>query len=146
MLVILLSNCRKYDDCRAFSLKSGETVLSRGIWRIEKYEVNGVDSTDFILNNPNYADLEFKPDGTNSGNGTFSSGNISGGYKITDIAHFHMSCLDSSNLTNNVLYVRDSLHPIIEFYITCLKKKHLSIKSDYYARSEERRVGKECRL
>ena len=132
-LVVLLSNCRKYDECKVFSLRSDTKLLTRGIWRIEKYEVNGIDSTDYILNNPNYADLHFDDDGTKSGNGYYSAGTFEGGYKWNSQSIIHLSSFDTLAKSNNILFARDPLHPILEFEITCLKKKHLWIKADYYA-------------
>ena len=131
-LVVLLSNCRKYDECKVFSLRSDTKLLTSGIWRIEKYEVNGVDSTDFILNNPNYADIQFKDDGIKgSGNGSYTAGNFGGGYKWTSQSIIHLGGNDSLGVTKNPLFVSNTVYPTVEFQITCLKKKHFSIKVDY---------------
>ena len=131
MLVILLSNCRKYDECRAFSLRSSTKILTSGVWRIEKYEVNGIDSTEYILNNPNYADLQFKDSGMKNGKGTYSAGNFLGGYNFFDVEFLDLSSLDTLAQYKNILFVRESAYPSAEFNITCLKKKHFSIKIDY---------------
>lgn len=130
--MIFLSNCRKYDECSAISLRSGEAVFLRGVWRLEKYEVNGIDSTSFILNNPNYGDLTFKSDGIKtSGSGTYTAGNFKGGYSFFGGEPIDLTSSDTFNVSKNVLFARIPNHYSISFKITCLKKNHFWLKVDY---------------
>jgi hypothetical protein len=132
-IAFCIYGCRKYDECTAISLRDGESVLLRGVWRIEKYEVNGVDSTDFILNNPYYADMEFKSDsvkGTTEGH--YTAGIFKGYYDISSSEYIGLSGYDTLALSKNVLFVRDSTYySNIIFHITCLKKNHFWVKVEY---------------
>lgn len=50
-VVILMPNCKKYDD-GGFYLCSKRNLLSHdGKWSIEKFIVNGEDSTDYVVSN-----------------------------------------------------------------------------------------------
>ena len=134
ILFFCFYGCRKYDECSAISLRSGEAVLLRGVWRIEKYEVNGVDSTDFILNNPNYADIIFKDDGIKGtgGEGSYASGIFKGFYQFFGGDDIDISGYDTLAKSHNALFVRDSIdYPNIRFHIRCLKKRNFWIKADY---------------
>ena len=127
-------SCRKYDDCSAVSLRSGEAVLLRGVWRIEKYEVNGIDSTDFILSNPNYADVTFKDDGIKGtgGEGSYTSGIFKGYYQFLGANNIDISGYDTLAKSRNAFLTRDSIeYSYIKFHIACLKKEIFWIKADY---------------
>ena len=129
----ILFRCRKYDECTAFpSFRDAEAVLLKGVWRIEKYEVNGVDSTDFILSNPYYSDITFKDDGIQgTAEGTYSAGVFNDNYYFRG-GELYLSGRDTLAVSHNALFVRDSIfRPAIKFQITCCRKKHFWIKVDY---------------
>jgi hypothetical protein len=126
----LFFTCRKYDDCSAISLRSANAVLVRGVWRIEKYEVNGVDSTDFILNNPYYADIQFTKGIDNATDDTYSAGTFKGSYYFGG-GDFYLTGHDTIPQSANALFVRDPAHADVQFHIACLRKNHFWIKADY---------------
>ncbi|MFN3402489.1 MAG: hypothetical protein ACK40G_00250 [Cytophagaceae bacterium] len=49
-LFFLLCSCVKYEEGPLISLRSAETRIE-GCWRVDRYNVNGVDSMEFIINN-----------------------------------------------------------------------------------------------
>lgn len=129
-----MSNCRKYDEGSFISFRKPETILTDAIWRIESYEVNGVDSTSYILNNPNYGDLQFKDDGKKgTSEGTFSGGSFSGVYRMISKEKIHIDGNDTLAITKNVLFVRETAYQTLEFHITYLSHKYFRLKIDYFS-------------
>jgi hypothetical protein len=104
------------------------------VWRIEKYEVNGIDSTDFILNNPNYADMKFEhTDNGKDAEGNCLSGSFIGFYDFQDQETINIAAYDTIAQSKNVFFVRDKIHPFIQFHVTYLSHNHFWVKADYYA-------------
>lgn len=59
LVVFCISDCKKYPDGPRISLLTKMCRIT-GVWDVEYYEVDGIDSTSYILNSPYYYRLYFQ--------------------------------------------------------------------------------------
>lgn len=126
---LFFSSCRKYDDCTAWpTFSSAEAVLLKGVWRIERYEVNGIDSTDYILSNPYYADIKFQDNGIdNDWAGSYMSGEFTGYYYFGS-SELYIGGNDSLEKSRNPFLCSLSNTRAI---IQCLRKNHFEVRFEH---------------
>jgi len=55
----IFSTCKKYPDGPRLSLRTKMARIT-GVWDLEYYEVDGIDSTNYVLNSPYYCRYYFK--------------------------------------------------------------------------------------
>lgn len=119
-----MCSCKKYEEGPSFSLKTVKARLS-GEWQIEKYTVNGIDSTELIWNDYRYCSTL----GINSL--TFAKKSVN--YKTFYISGKYLYSYGGSgkiNLINNKNYIVFTFNylPKNTTYPTCLSEKNIEWK------------------
>lgn len=61
LLIFCFTDCKKYPEGPNFTLRSAKCRIT-GVWELEYYEANGLDSTSYILSDPCYSRYYFKND------------------------------------------------------------------------------------
>jgi hypothetical protein len=123
--------CRKNQDCSTISFRTGEDVLASGVWRIFNYAVDGIDSTQQVLGNPNYADLVFEPclgtdEWCGGNNGRFMAGILDGIYAFEE-GYLALSHSVDTIRSGYILFDRDSTSTTIWFNISCIRANYFKI-------------------